>query len=195
MAASCFCQVQRDLLFTCCSLGSSAFLFLLTVFLAIARHAQVPHPHGGQQRRWEVDHIMAMGLFQRPLGWWSGATNRIQPSRTVLNRITVRFRCSVRSPIRVIWVVFRASLFGFRLCGGATRVLLPLPCTELTFHLSSFSLSLSVVLLTKRVTRQRTAPRAAAIQSNINKNKVKRMRTRRLRARARPSHGLWLAIL
>lgn len=123
-------------MFTCCSLGSSAFLFLLTVFLAIARHAQVPHPHGGQQQRWEVDHIMAMGLFRRPLGWWSGATNALDPnesSRTVLNRITARFRCSVRSPIRVIWVVCRAGLFGFRLCGGATRYCCPSPAPSSLF--------------------------------------------------------------
>lgn len=110
-------------------------------------------------------------------------SSRAESSRTRLNRITVRFRCSGRSPIHLIWVVFRANLFAFRLCGRATRVLLccpsPAPSSLFTYLLSRCP---SVALLTKRVIQQRTATRAAALQSNNNKNKVKRTRSRRLRA-------------
>jgi len=62
-----------------------------------------------------------------------------------MNRITARLCFSGRSTIRLIEIFFRAGLFVFRMCGGATTVQLPLPCTELTLvftYLLSLSLSI-----------------------------------------------------
>jgi len=105
-----------------------------------------------------------------------------------MNRITARLCFSGRSTIRLIEIFFRAGLFVFRMCGGATTVQLPLPCTELTLvfftYLLSLSLSLSVVLLTKRVIRQRTA------QSHSSQTSTKTRSTVRVRDGCVHAHAL-----